>query len=191
MKELYFQEYNSHKLFSLSWSQRFHIEQSHFFEHLILAVENLLLHLLPLSDHLQGVAVPVRHEVDPGVDGLKVDAHLHIPDHDRLLACVQLHKHLVRLLSCDRPWLVLVGVPWKGIEGEPGVVGELFKKSVHCRRHLQSVPLSLTTLHILSLSEGEAERVPGTAASKASVHEEVFIVEGDHQDVVSPLHLLP
>ena len=94
---------NSHKLFPLSWSQCLHIEQSHFFEHLILAVEDLLLHLLPLSDHLQGVAVPVRHEVDPGVDGLKVDAHLHIPDHDRLLACVQLLKHLVRLLSCDRP----------------------------------------------------------------------------------------
>ena len=42
--------------------------------------------------------------------------------------------------SFKKPWLVNGGVPGKGIEGEPGVVGELFKESVDCGQHLQSVP---------------------------------------------------
>ena len=58
----------------LLWAKRLHIELSHSFEHLLLGLEDLLLHLLPLSDHLQSVALPVRHEVDPGVDTLQVDA---------------------------------------------------------------------------------------------------------------------
>ena len=189
----------SHKLFSLScyWrSESPHIELSHSVEHLILGLEDLLFHRLPLSDHLQGVALAVGHEVDPGVDGLQVDAHLDVPDYDGVLARVQLLKHLLGLLSCDgpknvkksktrswkfqkcysecfvasnrtfliqfgpsewkwgscqvqinesnsclgKPWLVQGGVPGECIEGEPGVIGELFKESVDCGRHLQSVP---------------------------------------------------
>ena len=40
----------------------------------------------------------------------------------------------------EKPWSVVGGVPGECIEGEPGVVGELFKESVDCGRHLQSVP---------------------------------------------------
>ena len=58
----------------LSRPECLHIQLSHSLEHLLLALEDLLLHLLPLSDHLQSVALPVRHEVDPGVDTLQVDA---------------------------------------------------------------------------------------------------------------------
>ena len=36
--------------------------------------------------------------------------------------------------------MIFGGVPREGIEGEPGVVGELFKESEDCGRHLQSVP---------------------------------------------------
>ena len=32
-----------------------------------------------------------------------------------------------------KPWLIFGGVPREGIEGEPGVVGELFKESEDCR----------------------------------------------------------
>ena len=42
--------------------------------------------------------------------------------------------------SFEKPWLVNGGVPGEGIEGEPGVVGELFKESVDRGQHLQSVP---------------------------------------------------
>ena len=42
--------------------------------------------------------------------------------------------------SYEKPWLVHGGVPGECIEGEPGVIGELFKKSVDCGQHLQSVP---------------------------------------------------
>ena len=85
------------------WPKSLHIELSHSVEHLILGLEHLLLHLHPLPDHLQGVALAMRHEVDPGVNGLQVDAHLNVPDDDRFLARVQLLKHLLGLLSCDGP----------------------------------------------------------------------------------------
>ena len=49
--------------------------------------------------------------------------------------------------SLEKPWLVVGGVPREGIEGEPGVVGELLKENVDCGRHLQSVPgIPVTTL---------------------------------------------